>query len=118
FLEHHADRGVRARYRRAGDGDASFIVADQAADDVEQRRLAATRRADDGDEFAGADVERHVVDRGDRPPDAGVALADMLDVERPRTRCRAHGRQAGPAPIAAAGSGSARQAAPWSAVRP
>jgi hypothetical protein len=41
FLEHHADRRMRAGYRRAGDGDVPVVVADQAADNVEQRRLAA-----------------------------------------------------------------------------
>jgi len=41
FLEHHAERRVRAAHRLAADGDAPFEFGHQAADDVEQRRLAA-----------------------------------------------------------------------------
>ena len=51
---------------RAGDRDAALVVAEQAADDVEQRRLAAARRADDRHELAGRDGERDVVDGDDR----------------------------------------------------
>ena len=54
FLEHHADRLVRARNRLARNGDDAFVLAEQAADDVEERGLAAAGRADDGQEFARA----------------------------------------------------------------
>ena len=43
----------------------AFVVAEQAADDVEQRRFSAAGRADDRDEFAGGDRKRHVVDGDD-----------------------------------------------------
>ena len=62
LLEHHADRGVRAGHGLAGDRDAAVIAAEQPADDVEQGRLAAARRPDHRQEFAGRDVERYAVD--------------------------------------------------------
>ena len=64
----------------ARDRDAAFIVAEQAADDVEQRGLAAAGRADDREEFARRDGERDVVDRGD---DAFGRL-EVLDDDRRR----------------------------------
>ena len=86
FLEHHADRRMRAGYRRAGDSDVAVVVADQAADDVEQRRLAAPRRPDDRDELARVDAERDVVDRGDDVSSAGVALPRTTGTLRRRAR--------------------------------
>src|SRR4029450_11559312 len=47
LLEHHADRGMRPGHRAAGYRDPALVVADQTADDVEQRRFTATRRPDD-----------------------------------------------------------------------
>ena len=57
---------MRAGNRFAGDADDALMVAEQPADHVEQSRFAAARRADDREEFAGLDLERDVVDRGDR----------------------------------------------------
>ena len=38
---------------------------EHAGNDIEQSRLAGTVRADQRDDLAGLDVERHVVDRGE-----------------------------------------------------
>ena len=50
---------------------------DLAEDRVEQRRLAGAVRADDADDLAGLQRERHAVDGLDR----AVVLADVLDFE-------------------------------------
>ena len=47
------------------DNHTPLIIAEQSADDVENGRFAAARRADDGDEFAGCDAERKIIDRDD-----------------------------------------------------
>jgi hypothetical protein len=54
----HEDRGgaLHGPARRRG----------QAADEVEQRRLAAAAGAHDGDDLAGRDGQRHAVERLDR----------------------------------------------------
>ena len=59
------------------DGDAAFVVADQPADDVEERRLAAAGRPDDRHELARCDGERNVVDRQQRVFSGTEALDDV-----------------------------------------
>ena len=81
LLEHHADRGVRTGDRLAFDDDAAFVLIDQSADDVEQRRLAAARRSDDRQHFARRDVERHAIDRGDRLRAVAEALDEVVHFE-------------------------------------
>jgi hypothetical protein len=64
FLEHEGNViGSRAIDRLAGDGDRTRGRLQQAADDAEQRALAAARGAEQADEFALADFQRHVVER-------------------------------------------------------
>ena len=48
------------------DQDPSRIRLVEARDLPQQRRLAAARRAEDRDELAVLDVERHVVERAER----------------------------------------------------
>ena len=79
LLEHHADRFVRAGNGLAGDADHALVMAEQPADDVEQSRLAAAGRADDREEFARPDLERDVVDRGDRAFRRLEAHDDVVD---------------------------------------
>ncbi len=52
----------------------------EAEHQAHQRRLAAARRADEGDELAGLDLERQVAD--DRRPVLRVAEGDVRDVDR------------------------------------
>ena len=61
------------------DGDAAFEVADQTADDVEERRLAAAGRPDDRHELALCDGERNAVDRQQRVFSGTKALDDVGD---------------------------------------
>ena len=42
-----------------------IVLGREPGDDVEQRGLAGAVRADEADDLAGADRERHVVERGD-----------------------------------------------------
>ena len=66
LLEHHADRVVRAVDGFAGDADHALVMAEQPADDVEQRGLAAAGGADHRKEFARADLEGDIIDCNDR----------------------------------------------------
>src|SRR4029453_16360853 len=45
-----------------GDMDAAGVRQHEAGDHAQRRRLAAARRAQQGEELAGGDVERHPVD--------------------------------------------------------
>ena len=72
---------------RAGDGlachgDAPGVFAGQSADDMEQCRFAAARWPDQRNELALGDVERHVLDGGDRRIADAKALGDVFDRER------------------------------------
>jgi len=61
-LEHEADgsravaRGIRAVERRAVDGDRPGVGPVERADEVQQRALARSRRAGQGDELARGDA--------------------------------------------------------------
>src|SRR5215470_18809268 len=66
LLEHHADRRMRSPHDLSRDPHPTVVVADQAADDVEQRRLAAARRADDRNELSRENAEGNVIDGCDR----------------------------------------------------
>src|SRR5262249_51303670 len=64
ILKHDAAIGSRPVDRRAFDQDRAGVGLLQPRDQVEQRRLAAPRGADQADEPALADREGDVVDRG------------------------------------------------------
>ncbi len=61
----------------AADADRARVRPVERADQVEQRALAAPRRAGQRDELAGVEPERDVLERVD--PAALEALADVLD---------------------------------------
>jgi hypothetical protein len=65
----------------AGHRDAARGRAVERAHDVQQRRLARARGADDGDQLAVADLEAHAVERAHA---AGVLLGDVLQRKRHR----------------------------------
>jgi len=76
-LEHHRDVAILARQVRdvaATDVDAAGGGCVQAGDHVQQRRLAAARRADQDHELAGRDFEVDVVE------DHGVLAVHLADV--------------------------------------
>src|SRR5438445_172964 len=65
-LEHHVDRPPIRRYLRnilTIEQNASFVGHVQTGEEAQQRGLAAARRAEQGEEFAGENVERHALDR-------------------------------------------------------
>src|SRR5262249_42501846 len=84
-LEGARDAAARRRIgphlfaRLAAEGDASFLRVIKAVDDVEQRGLAGAVGADDGADFALADVEGDVADR----LHAAEGERDVLDSQRP-----------------------------------
>jgi hypothetical protein len=64
---------------RLGAGEQNFaaIGTFHAGDDAQQRRLAAAGRAEQGDQFAGRDVEIDVVERDE----IAEALGDIADFD-------------------------------------
>jgi hypothetical protein len=77
-LKHGADEAV-ARLSFAVENHLAFVIFDEAADDIEQRRLAAAARSDDRDEFTGLHVERHIAD-GDNAAVTAEPLGDVFDL--------------------------------------
>jgi len=59
----------------------------EAADDAQQRRLAAAGGADEGDELVVGDVEADILERLDLVAALAEQLADLLDGD-----FRRHGR--------------------------
>src|SRR5262249_53349040 len=86
FLKHHSDGPALRPRRLAFELDRAVEATEEAADDVEQRGLAAARRADDGDELALLDVEGDMVDRDELAFRRLVALADTDEPQRRRRR--------------------------------
>src|SRR5262245_35129190 len=82
---------MRSAHPVAGDGDGSLVTLDQAADDVEQCRLAATGRPDHGQELTRLDAERDMIDRSERALGGLEALDDIVDDENPVARRCADG---------------------------
>jgi hypothetical protein len=85
-LKDDAEIPVRRRQARdvpAGLDDPPMGLALQACDDAQQRRLAAARRAQKTDEFAGGNVERHVLQRGKLAEHLGDALDAQIGVAWP-----------------------------------
>src|SRR5690242_3841651 len=82
---------MRSAHPVAGDGDGSLVAIDQATDDVEQGRLAATGRSDHRQELARLDAERDMIDRGERAFECLEALDDIVDDQDAVARRYAHG---------------------------
>ena len=89
LLEHEADPAAtkprqfpiaQQRDVHAGDAHRATRRAIQRADQMQQRRLARTRRADDADKFACADAEADTVECGHRRF-ARIDLADVFELE-------------------------------------
>ena len=79
-LEHHPPVGAGPDDRLAVDGDRPVGRPVEPADDVQQRRLAAARGADQTDELAVVDVEVDVVDGADGlAPAPGEVLHEPAD---------------------------------------
>src|SRR5580700_10047283 len=85
LLEHEGDvLRHRPAHRLAGDFDSAAGWRHQAADDVEQRGLAAAARPDQAEQFAAGDVERRVGKRADMLRLARLAelVRDVFDADR------------------------------------
>ncbi len=61
------------------DADAAALQLVKAQEQVHQRRLAGTRATDETDLFAGADIQRQILDHA-----LGLAVveADMVEADR------------------------------------
>ena len=74
---------VRPGVAGRGSSICAGLETFEAGDDVEDRRLAASARPDDGHELAGFEVEGDAVDDGCRPPgpvrEGVVEVADVND---------------------------------------
>src|SRR5712692_2201574 len=81
LLEHEADvlRALRLLRGTTADLDASDRRLDEAADDPEERGLAAAARTDERDELVLADRERDLADRFDRGVLRLERLRDAVD---------------------------------------
>ena len=66
----------------ARDGDRASRGRVHAADEIEQRGLAAARGAGDGEELAFLDVQRYPAQRGHHEGAEGVVLGDVLGRKR------------------------------------
>ena len=90
----------------------------KSGDGVEQRRLAAARRADDHADLAGVDVERAVIDRHHRGAVRIVDLDDVVDDDRAARRGRTRAARAVVAAAIIVLRGRARACATASGSRP
>ena len=89
-------RGGKRGGRRALDRDAAGVGLLQGGDQAQHRALAAAARAEDGDELAVADLERHVVQRHQRSAPAGrESLAGVTELDRRRSGARLARRAGG-----------------------
>ena len=77
--------------------DASTRGVIQRADDLQQRALAGTRRADDGEGFASVNGERNSIEHGETAAaGCGVMFREVRELQQhgaPRYRGRRGGRQ-------------------------
>ena len=82
LLEHHADvaRRVEGMLARA-DAHLAGVVVVKTRENLQQRRLAATRRADQRHQLAGLDVETRVRDGEELLVTLAIGLADARDVD-------------------------------------
>jgi len=67
LLEHHAAIGAGRPDRGAVEAQLAAARGLEAADDVQERALAAARRPDDGDELVLVNGQRQAIDGGDAP---------------------------------------------------
>src|SRR5262249_15029202 len=66
--------------RLPSDPDRPLLNRKKAADEVQQRALAAAARSEQRDELAVADLQRHIVERQHRPPlRRPIGMAHSLD---------------------------------------
>jgi hypothetical protein len=72
---------MRAGNRLTLDDNLTLIGFSQAADDVEQRRLAAAGRSDDCQHFALRNAERNVIDSRHCLVHGGKALDNAIDAQ-------------------------------------
>ena len=70
---------MRTTHQVARHLDGALIAVEQAADDIEKRRLAAARRPDHADELAVRDRQRNAVNRDDGPLRGLELLGDVVD---------------------------------------
>src|SRR4029434_3047327 len=77
--------GPGARCGLAVHGDRPARRLDQVANDPEQRRLAAARRSDQGDELTGLDRQLDVLQRDD--VSALEALRQLVDLDDAHATC-------------------------------
>src|SRR5262249_1493416 len=95
MLKDDAAIGTRRADRLALDEDLAGFRGEKAADEIEQRRLAAAGGSEQRDEFTPAHVERYVLEREHRPPARwAIAMAHACDGD---LRLR-HGPQPCPPP--------------------
>src|SRR5215472_1408724 len=80
MLKDDAAIGTRRADRLALDEYLAGFRGEKAADEIEQRRLAAAGGSEQRDEFTHAHVERHVLEREHRPPARwAIAMAHACD---------------------------------------
>jgi hypothetical protein len=84
LLEKVDDAGRRRADRRAAKRRAAAARRQEPRGDLQQRRLAAARGADDRDEFTFADVERDPRERFGPLGAEAVALRDVGEAQRGR----------------------------------
>ena len=80
-LEHHGDVAVARRqivHPHVADADLASAEILQSGDDAQQRRLAATRRPDEDDEFTRLDRQVYPLEDWDR----AIVLAHAVDSDR------------------------------------
>src|SRR5262249_33171028 len=93
-LEHEAVVAAGPRDLAPADPHRACALADQPADDAQQRGLAAAARAEQGDELALVEPEARVVERNHRLGSArprlatGKDLADVFDHTERHSRTR------------------------------
>ena len=81
ILEHDAAIHAVAGDGLAADADLAGGRRQKSGDDIEQRRLAAARRADQTEEFRRLDVEAYSLDAGDPPGRRIVDERDLADLD-------------------------------------
>ena len=101
LLEHHA--AIGAGWPDRGAVEAQFAAARrlEAADDVQERALAAAGRAHDGNELVLVDGQRQAIDGGDAPVLDRERLVEIAHLQQrhrrgPRPRSRPHVRSVAP----------------------
>ena len=114
-LEHDAAIGAGPAHALAADTHLALVGALEAGDEVEQRRLAAPRRADQADELAVVDGERHLAQRrGHAARGRFEALCDAADFDHTGGMSKAYAVSYGryPRPRALARRAAGRPAPP------